>query len=182
MIAKRYEAAIKSFLRHARKHPNDKPKAYAKIAECYLRSNRLKFPDIIAEGIMLISQGDSRSAEYYYRLALKNNPKHFSSLRGLAEILPNDSTERCLFMEEALTVQLDTCLLIDLGDYYRSVCNDYDHAYGLYAKAQTHAPKDKTAYLRLNDLCQRMGRNDEAKEWSRRWQEASIRKRRFGPS
>ncbi len=180
LVAQNYDEAIEMFLRHARKNPDDKSKSYAKIAECYLRTNMLKEPEEIASGITLISQGNRRSAEYYYRLALQHNPRHFTSLRGLADVLPQSSTERCEILEKAVSIQPDTVMLIDLGDFYRSVQKNYDRAYETYKNAQSHAPKDQTAYLRLDDLCRRMGRDDEAKEWSGRWKEAKARKKRFG--
>jgi tetratricopeptide (TPR) repeat protein len=167
LAARDYAAAIELFLAHADEVPTDAATAFAKVAECYRRSNALPHPRVVAPGITLVSQGDLSSAEYYYRLALERDARHFSSLKGLAEVLPERSGERLRCMEQAVDVQPDTIMLTEIGDFYRR--SDPTRAYGFYLKAQAHKPKDRTAYDRLQTVCRELGRNDEAQEWAKRW-------------
>jgi tetratricopeptide (TPR) repeat protein len=178
LVAKDYAGAIKLFLAHADKVPNDAAAAFCKIAECYRRSNVLPRPQVVAPGITLVSQGDITSAEYYYRLALEKDPDHFLSLKGLADILPEESEERLRCMERAVEIQLDTVILLEIGDFYLGPKNDPNRAYGFYLKAQAHKPKDRTAYDRLQAVCRELGRNDEAEEWATRWTAAYAAKRK----
>jgi tetratricopeptide (TPR) repeat protein len=176
-VAKDYEAAIRLFLCHAAACPNEAGQAYARAAECCLRSNIIAAPVPTAPGVNLVSRGDRRGAEYYFRLAIQADPNNVAALFGLAEILPDGSAERHDLLERSVATQPGTLNLVALGDYYRSVAKDPDRAYALYQQAQSHAPRDQTAYLRLNDICRKMGHPDEAKDWSRRWKEVSDRKR-----
>jgi len=178
LVAKNYPRTIQLFLRHAEKCPADKAIAYAAAAECSLRSNVIQTPVSVAPGITLVSQGDFRTAEYYFRLALQADAKNARALWGLSKLIAESSDERRELLERSVVVQPGTLNLVALADYYRSHLKDLEHAYSLYRLAQEHAPRDKTAYLRLNDICRRMGRPEEAKEWSRRWKEANSRKRR----
>ena len=180
LVGKDYSNAITHFLKHAASHPVDAADAFASIAECYRRSNVLARPIQIDDEITLVSKGDLQSAEYYYRLALQSEPNHIKSLRGLADILPDKSEERLDFLERAVQTQPGTLTLIDLGDFYRSHRKDYNRAYELYCDAQQHAPRVETAYRRLNDICRKLDRPDEAKGWSERWREARKTKRRVG--
>ncbi len=125
---------------------------------------------------MLVSQGDLANAEYYYRLALERNPRHFSSLKGLADVLPALNHERIGCMEQAIELQPDTVMLTEIGDFYRR--SDPSRAYGFYVKAQAHKPKDRTAYDRLQAVCHELGRSEEAAEWAKRWGAAYATKRR----
>jgi tetratricopeptide (TPR) repeat protein len=165
-------------LRHATTLPNEAAQAYAGAAECCLRSNVLETPVPVALGIALVSQGERRAAEYYFRLALKADPENAKALWGLSELLPESSDERQELLERSVAGQPGTLNLVALGDYYRSTVKNLERAYALYKQAQEHSPRDQTAYLRLSDICRRMGRPDEAKDWTRRWQEAYSRKRR----
>ena len=182
LVAKDYAAAIECFFRHAHNFHEDAPKAYTKIAGCYLRTNTLPEPKEFAPGITLVSQGDRRSAEYYYRLALQHDPDYFAALKGLADTLSEKSEERCELLERAVAKQPGALILVDLGDFYRTYRKDFHRAYELYRQAQEHAPKDKTAYQRLSNMCRRLGRPDEAKQWAEKWREMSKRKWRFDSS
>lgn len=178
LVAKDYAAAIELFLAHANEAPDDAASAFAKVAECYRRSNALPHPTVVAPGISLVSQGDFASAEYYYRLALRISPGHFASLKGLADVLPERSSERLRCMEQAADLQPDTVMLTEIGDFYRGSGKDPDRAYDFYVKAQAHKPKDRTAYDRLQSVCRELGRDDEADEWAKRWQATHATKRR----
>lgn len=179
MVAGDYQRAIRLFLRHVQHCPDEAAQAYAGAAECCLRSNVVQRPVPVAPGIDLVSQGDRPNAEKYFRLALQADPNNARGLWGLAGLLPDGSAERRDLLERSVAVLPGTLNLIALGDYYRSQVGELERAYELYKRAQEHAPRDKTAYLRLGDICRRMGRPEEAKDWSRRWQEAKQRKRRF---
>src|SRR5262245_12527595 len=178
LVAKDYEQALRLFLSHATNFPNEAGQSYVGAAECCLRSNVIAVPVPVAPGIALVSQGDRRAAEYYFRLALQADPKNAKALWGLSELLSQSSDERRELLERSVAGQPGTLNLVALGDYYRSTVKDLERAYALYKQAQEHSPRDQTAYLRLNDICRRMGRPEEAKEWTRRWQEAYSRKRR----
>lgn len=176
LVAKDYADAIPLFLAHAEEVPDDASTAFAKVAECYRRSNVLPCPKDVAPGTTLVSQCDFASAEYYYRRALERDPRHFSSLKGLADVLPEQSDERLRCMEQAVDLQPDTVMLTEIGDFYRRT--DPSRAYGFYVKAQAHKPKDRTAYDRLQAVCRELGRNDEAEEWAKRWDAAYATKRK----
>jgi len=176
LVAKDYNAAIKLFLAHAEEVPDDAVMAFAKVAQCYRRGNALPRPKVVAPGITLVSEGDLASAEQYYRLALERDPRHFSSLKGLADVLPEQSDERLWCLEKAVELQRDTVLLTEIGDFYRR--SDPSRAYGFYLKAQAHKPKDRTAYDRLQAVCRELGRSEEADEWAKRWDAAYATKRR----
>ena len=178
LVAKDYEQAIRLFLRHAKNIPSEAGQAYAGAAECCLRSNVIKVPVPVAPGIELVSQGDMRGAEHYFRLALQSDSKNARALWGLSELLPESSDERRELLERSVAANPGTLNLVALGDHYRSIAKDLDRAYSMYKQAQDHSPRDQTAYLRLSDICRRVGRSEEAKEWARRWQEAYSRKRR----
>jgi len=177
LVAKDYPGAVRSYLLHAEGFPAEAAQAYAGAAECCLRSNIIQAPISIASGISLVSQGDLRGAEYYFRLALQADPKNAKALWGLSELLSDSSDERRELLERSAAVMPGTLNLVALGDYYRSRLKDFDRAYTLYRQAVEHAPRDQTAYLRLNDVCRRLERPEEAKEWSSRWKEAKSRKR-----
>ncbi|MCC9645026.1 hypothetical protein LOC71_22340 [Rhodopirellula sp. JC740] len=181
-VTKDYETAVVHFLRHAKSRPSDAADAYASVAECYRRCNSLTEPEELLNGFTLVSKGDLKSAESYYRLALKHDPSNIKSIRGLVDILPEKSEERLALLESAVELQPGTLVLIDLGDFYRTHRKDYQRAYELYCKAQNHAPRDETAYRRLNDICRRLERPEEAKDWSERWKEAKKSKRNVGPN
>ncbi len=178
LVAMDYPRALHLYLRHAEVCPTEAALAYAGAAECCLRSNIIQAPISVALGIALVSQGDRKSGEHYFRLALRVDPKNVRSLWGLSQLLPDSSEERRELLERSVAVLPGTLNLVALGDYYRSRVRDLDRAYALYQQAQEHAPRDRTAYLRLNDICRRLGRLDEAKQWTLRWQEAKSRKRR----
>jgi tetratricopeptide (TPR) repeat protein len=178
LVTKDYGQAIRLFLRHATNFPNEAGQAYAGAAECCLRSNAIEASVPVAPGITLISQGDGRAAEYYFRLALQVDPKNAKALWGLSVLLPESSEERRDLLERSVAAQPGTLNLVALGDYFRSTVKDLERAYSLYKQAQEHSPRDQTAYLRLSDICHRMSRSEEAKDWTRRWQEAYSRKRR----
>jgi tetratricopeptide (TPR) repeat protein len=178
LVRKDYESAVEHFLRHAQSQPEERATAYVQVAECFLRSNTIAQPKAVAPGVTLVSAGDQRSAEYYYRLALQADPDHFGALRGLARVLPDAAVERLSVLERAVSLQPNCLILIDLGDFYRTHRKDFPLAYDTYRRAQEQSPRDKTAYQRLNDVCRRLGRVDEAAEWSARWKQAQPLKRR----
>src|SRR5262245_60215931 len=178
LVAKDYQRALQLFVQHADTCPAEAAKAYAGGAECCLRSNIIQAPVTLVPGVVLVSQGDRRTAEFYFRLALKADAANAKALWGLAELVPESSEERRDLLERSVSIQPSTLNLVALGDYYRSNHKDFERAYSLYQQAQAHAPRDQTAYLRLNDICQRMGRPEEAKGWSQQWQDAKSRKRR----
>jgi len=178
LVAKDYASAVECFLRHARAHPQERATAYVQVAECFRRSNIITQPDHVAAGVTLVSEGDQPSAEYYYRLALQTEPDHFGALRGLAEVLPDDADERLSVLKRAAGLQPNYLVLVALGDFHRSHRKDFTRAYETYRRAQEQSPRDETAYSRLNDICRRLGRPDEAAEWSERWRQAKATKKR----
>jgi len=173
LVMKQYDQALELYLRHAVICPQDAAAAYVGAAECCLRSNVIQQPMSVLPGIELVSQGDLSGAERYFRLALQSNPNHPGALWGLAERLPNGSDERRDLLERAVATQPGTLNLVALGDYYRTRLRDYERAYELYKRAQEHNARDQTAYLRLGDICRRLGRQDEANNWKARWKEES---------
>jgi tetratricopeptide (TPR) repeat protein len=179
LVKGEYSRAIDLFLRHVEQFPSEAAKAYAGAAECCLRSNILEAPVSVTLGVTLISQGDIQGAERYFRLALQADPKNLKALLGLTDLLPESSEERLELLERSVAVHPGLINLLGLGDFYRSQRKDLERAYSLYKQAHEHSPLSKTVYLRLNDICRRMDRADEAKEWSVRWREARSRKRRM---
>lgn len=177
---KKYGEAIAEFVRHAQEFPEEAAKALASAGKCCKHVNTLVEPVQIAQGATLGHQGDRARAEHYYRAALEADSNHFAALRGLAQVLPEKSRERLELLERAAAVPPDGIVLIDLGDYYRSVLKDNERAYATYRRAQEVQPRDQTAYIRLNEVCRRMGRNDEAKDWSSRWREVNKTRRNVG--
>lgn len=179
LVTKDYKGAIRLFLRHAEKVPSEASDAYAGIATCYLRSNIIQNPVPITPELLLVSQGDRENAERYFRLALQADPKSVKALFGLSDILPESSEERRELLERALAKQPNSPkILLRIGDYYRSQRKDFNLAYSMYRRLQEAEPLDKTSYLRLNDICRKLERHEEAKEWSRRWKEAKSKQRR----
>lgn len=177
-VNREYARALELFLRHVEQCPSEAAKAYAGAAECCRHTNVLEAPIAVAPGVTMLKRGDLRNAERYFRLALQADPKNLKALLGLARLLPKSSEERLEVLERSVAVRPGPVNLLDLGDYYRSQLKNLERAYSLYRQAQEHSPLDKTAYMRLNDICRRMGRVDEAKEWSQRWREAYARKPR----
>ncbi|MBI1370628.1 MAG: tetratricopeptide repeat protein [Planctomycetes bacterium] len=171
-VAKNYERAIKHYLRHADAVPDEAATAYAKIGHCYLNINTIKEPINVAGGALkLVFQGDRASAEQYYRRALEVNPNHFAALKGLADVLSNKADEWRDVAERAIAVQSDYLLLLELGDFYRTVRKEYPQAYEFYKRANEHRPRDKDAYRKLGYICRKLNRLEEAKEWSVRLRE-----------
>lgn len=181
LVCKQYESALRCFLEHADAVPSERADALAAAAECYRRSPGLHRPVDLDEKL-LVSRPNQQSAEHYYRLALQVDPRHLRSLRGMSDVLPDKSDERLAVLELAAEVGPGTITLIDLGDFYRTHRKDYESAYRIYRRAQSHAPRDETAYRRLNDICRRLERPDEAKDWSARWAEAKSKKHNVGPN
>ena len=178
LVSKQYEKAIRLFESHAAANPADAANCHERIAECYRRCNMVRAPVPVAKGATLVSEGNSKAAEYHYRLALDCDPHHLASLYGLSQLLPEKSEERFDLLRRATSIREHVMALNDLGDYYRSVKKDLDSAYDCYSRSVAHSPKDQTAYAKLQNLCQRMGRPDEAREWSSRWKEVNASRNR----
>jgi tetratricopeptide (TPR) repeat protein len=177
LVAGAYPQAIEAFQRHE-KCPAEAAQAYAAVGECCLRSNILTEPIPVVPGVELVSQGDRRSAEAWFRRALACDANNVRALWGLAELLPEKSSERLDLLERSVAVQPGILNLVALGDYCRTHLKDLQRAYALYCQAQQHAPRARTAYDRLKDICRRLGRGGEAKEWGQRWKETNERRRR----
>jgi tetratricopeptide (TPR) repeat protein len=178
LVERRFEEAIASFLKHVSKHPQESADAFAKVAECYMRSNVLVPSSSVPEEFTLVSKGNTRMAEYYYRRALKENPAHIASLKTLAAILPEGSEERLEVIEKLLKVQPDYLLTLELGHWHFKKANDPERAYKWYLEAQKLCPKDREAYDCLQMVCRSLGRMDESAEWKKRWEDIYKRKRR----
>jgi tetratricopeptide (TPR) repeat protein len=169
---RRYEEAIDAFCTHAREVPSEAAKAWTRAGECSEFANVLPGPVAVADGAMtLLSQGDRRGAEQFFRRALTSDPDYPRALRGLAKTLPDTADERREVLERALAVSPDLLTILELGDFHRTVRRDYAKAQELYERAVAHTPQDKSAYLKLIDLCRRSGRPDEAASWSTRLKE-----------
>ena len=177
LIDKKYDAAIVCFLKHAEANHADRADAYAKTAECYVRHNILSKPVPVTDQFSLVSKGNLRSAEYYYKLALKENHAHFPSLKGLVKILPEGSEARLEAMEKCLRVQPDYLITLELGSWYFKVKN-CQRAYTLYLEAQKLNPKDRSCYDCLQKVCHALGNENEASSWKKCWDEIQKRKRR----
>ena len=178
LAAKDYSRAIQLFLRHAKNNPADAADAYAGVATCYLRSNVIQKPIPINPELSLVAQGDRQNAERYFRLALQADSANVKALWGLADILPESSEERRELLECALAKQPGSPkILLSLADYYRSQVKDFDLAYSMYRRLQEAQPRDQTSYLRLNDICRKLGRPEEANEWSRQWKEFTLKRK-----
>src|SRR5947208_1500541 len=91
LVAKDYRRSLELYLQHAEKCPAEAAQAFASAAECCLRSNIIQAPVPVAPGIALVSQGDRRGAEYYFRLALQADPKCPKALWGLSELISKSS-------------------------------------------------------------------------------------------
>jgi tetratricopeptide (TPR) repeat protein len=176
LVARDYKKAIECFLRHAQTNPQECAKAYVQVAECFRHINTITEPKHVHPAVTLVFKGDRTSAEHYYRLALEAEANNFKALRGLAEVLPQAADERLLILQRAARVQPNYMVLIYLGDFYRTHRKDFSRAYDAYRRAQEHNPLAQDAYRRLNDICRRLGRPEEAAEWSARWKQARQRK------
>ena len=173
-VHKEYATAISLALEHAHECPEDTADAYVLVAQAYERgpSSFLPVPTEMPGQFKLVSRPDRRNAEYYYRLAISIAPRHVGALRRIVDYLPDKSEERREFLERSVEVQPGTIPLIDLGDYFRSIEKNLERAYSLYCQAHQLEPKDGTAYQHLNDICRRLGRPDEARDWSQKWRDA----------
>jgi tetratricopeptide (TPR) repeat protein len=180
LVVKDYAQALRFYLRHAAACPSQAAQAYSGAAECCLKSSTVAPPVPVSRGIALVSQGDHPGAEHYFRLALVADPRDPKALWGLSELLPAPSEERRELLERLVAAQPGTLNLIALGDYFRMHAKNLERAYDLYCQAQQHTPRDQTAYGRLADVCRRLGRCEEAREWSERWKEARSRKQCVG--
>lgn len=149
---RKYSAARQAFLNHVADFPEDAANIFERVAACYARER-------------------SSLAESYYRKALELNPEHFRALSGLAKILPVKSDERLEVLEKAVSIQPDYLLLLDVGEFHRSVRKDYAHARDAYVRAWQLNPGDKSAYQKLWSLCSITGDKEESALWSKRWRE-----------
>ncbi len=170
LAAKKYEEAIAHFVRHAERVPADAARAFERAGVACQRSNALPSPVEVAPGLTLVSQGNRERAEAFFRLALERAPSHPRSLKGLASVLATSSDERCAVLERLVEVQPDFMALVDLADFYRSHRKDYARAHDLYVRAQNLSPGDRTVHVKLQDICKKLGRPDEAEEWRRSYQ------------
>ncbi len=181
-VRKHYEEALAAFLRHASDMPSEAADAYSRAAKTCLSMNRLEGPQEVEPGVRLVFEGNRQGAEQFYRKALEHDPKHYESLLGLGTILPKNSEERLQFMEMAVAIQPHYLTLIEIGDYYRSVRCDLAMAYEHYKRAQECRPRDKTVYQKLSDVCRRLGRTEEAGNWTAMWREVDKTRKKVGPS
>lgn len=178
LVAKKYAVAIRFFEEHADEVPSDYAKCHTKIAECLRMSNALAKPVTIRPGVELVSEGDREGAERHYRLALDMDSSYSPALLGLAELLRPQSDERLKLLERAADAGPTYLGLVELGDFYRSVRKELGRAHATYLQAMERKPRDGTAYQKLQDVCRRMGKDDEAREWSRKWKAVYATKKR----
>jgi tetratricopeptide (TPR) repeat protein len=82
-------------------------------------------------------------------------------------MLDRNSTERLALLERARPIRPNFFTLLELGDCYRDA-GDAQRAHDCYREAAATSPAHAvTAYRRLDELCRRLGRPAEAKEWRR---------------
>lgn len=168
---RKYEEAFALFVRFAEANPDQAAKAYTRAGECARYINTLKEPVQVHPAVTLVRKGDHETAIRMFRLALQADPRYSKALKRLAQLLPDKSEEKYRLLTEAVAVQPDYMTWLALGDYNRSIRKDNSSAYECYVSAQKHNPRDKGSYLKLIDICKRLGRPDEASLWSKRWKE-----------
>lgn len=179
LVKGRFEDAIASFLKHASKYPHERADTFAKIAECYKRTNIAVPGSSVTDEFTLVSKGNTRMAEYYYRCALKENPAHAPSLKGITAILPEGSEERLKIIEKLFQVQPDYLLTLELVHWNFKKANNPEQAYKWYLEAQKLKPRDREVYDCLQAVCRCLGKTDETTQWKRQWQDIYKQKRRL---
>lgn len=111
-----------------------------------------------------LAQGDTVSAEKYYRSALRLNPNHLQGLKNLAHVYINrGECEKAIpLLTKALHNDPQSIdLLCGIGDSYRQLM-DYQNALAMYDRAVALAP-DKIDILRsLALIYHRLNRYEEA--------------------
>lgn len=165
LVRRDYAGAIREFEAHAQNVPAEKARAFAQIAECYLRSNVLEHPKGVAPGVALIAAGDGVRAKEYFERALAADPDCISALVALAKILPEKAPGRRELLEHAVSAQPTYLALLALGDYYRSIDRDFAKACEVYAAAQRIMPGNKDAYQKLVDVCKKLGDSEGEARW-----------------
>lgn len=168
--------AIRLYGEHAKECPDEAAKAFTKAAIASLRMNIIGEPIEIEPGSTLVSQGDRRSADVFFRRALAANDAYVPALLGLAEIV-DDLDERIVLLERALAIRPDLGGYLGLGEAYIAA-QKLDAAYDAFRKAQQHNELDGGGYDALQRVCRMMGREEEAEKWSCAWKTAYARKPR----
>lgn len=170
-VAKRYDQARKLYLQHADSCPEDAAKCYAQLGEICIRTNTLHEPKPHGSGAAsLVFQGDTKSAEVWYRKGLEADANNIRCLRGVTGITKRD--DRIELLKRHIELMPRAQELIELGDEYRSKHKDYGTAIIWYEKAYELDEEDFIACDKLADMCRRLGRDQEANTWSERARQA----------
>ena len=177
LVAGNVHDAIRLYVAHGAECPSDAAKAYTKAAQAALRSNIISQPVELENGVTLVSQGDLRGAEVFFRRALGANDKYVPALLGLARLV-EDRVEKIVLLEKALSFRPDLLAFLELGECY-CAAGEMDKAYAAFKRAQEHNPLDRGGYDGLQKVCRALGRDDEAREWAAAWSAAYARKPRL---
>jgi len=173
-LARDFEGAIRLLVSHAETHPDDAADALAHAGELAFEVNTAPQPPVEAAAT-LVFQGDRGRAEALFRAALERSPEHPQALYGLARALPEKSIERIERLTVATTARPTYLGLLDLGDSLRSVGRDYRAAYAAYSRAHELDPRQRTIYMKLADICTKLGKPEAATEWRAKWQQRRER-------
>lgn len=171
--ARRAEEAVPVYLEYARENPADAPRAITEAAECFLNINVLE-QEVDLGPVRLIFQGDLTNAERLFRAALEIRPGHARALRGLVDVLKPEDPERRDLLERLLAVRPDFLAMVELGDFLRTQEKRYEEAYGWYKQAVLRRPNELTGYVKLQDICRKLGRAEEAEDWKRKWKQQTA--------
>lgn len=174
VLAGNAEGAIQVLVSHAETHLDDAADALAHAGELALQVNTAPEPQ--AQGpATLVFKGDRARAEALFRSALQRSPQHPQALYGLAWVLPEKSTERIDVLAVATAARPTYLGLLDLGDSLRSVRRDYAAAHAAYSRAHEIDPRQRTAYTKLADICNKLGKPEAAAEWRAKWRQKRER-------
>jgi len=164
--ARRYREAIEAFEAHAQAAASERANAFERVGYCWEHINSLSRPVSTHPATNLVFERSSEAAIAAYRRALECDADHPRALKSLARLLPATSAERLAILERACAVAPDTISLLAAGDYYRTTLKSLEKARMFYTRAVENSPRDRTAYLKLIELCKRLDRQAEAVEWS----------------
>lgn len=175
-----YETAIRLFSEHAGDNEQDRAQCHFRIGKCYSQSNVITSPVEVARGVTLVSRGDLKNAEKHYRLALEQDPHYEPALYELAILLGDKSEEKYELLQTAAEGSPGYLCLLEFGDLLRSVRKDYDRAYEIFRRAIEEFPRYQTAYQKIQYICRKQGRAEEAREWSQKWKDFNASRKQRG--
>ena len=161
LSSQNFKGAMKHFERHTRAAPDD-PIGFAKIGYCYQNTNRLSNEEVTRTGAILVSESDKKNAETFYLKALELDPDCLPAIKGMIDILPEQSERRFAFLKRALAISANYIYFLELGDYYRTFLKDFSAAYDRYREAIQHNSRYPDAYQKIIDISKRLDNGKEA--------------------